>query len=147
MYVCNRWWCDGVSDRAWWAIESDFLHSPDKGFWACLGNLPQDLSFTVQFNAENSVAFHEAPLSSGRIVPRITIGRITPFIQNEGPNGKHSIAGYLRLPRPTPVPALKRELHWHRSWAEEPGYATGNPPEDYGQIRGGCSFPWMIAVD
>ena len=38
------------------------------------------------------------------------------------------------------------ELHWYRSWAEEPGYTTGNPPEDYGQIRGGCSFPWMIAV-
>ena len=29
---------------------------------------------------------------------------------------------------------------------EEPGYATGNAPEDYGQKRGGCSFPWMIAV-
>ena len=26
-------------------------------------------------------------------------------------------------------------------------YATGNPPENYGQIQGGCSFPWMIAVD
>ena len=34
-----------------------------------------------------------------------------------------------------------RELHWHRSWAEEPGYTAGNPPEDYGHIRGGCSFP------
>ena len=21
------------------------------------------------------------------------------------------------------------------------------PPEDYGQIRGGCSFSWMITVD
>ena len=27
------------------------------------------------------------------------------------------------------------------------GGTTGNPPEDYGQIRGGCSFPWVIAVD
>ena len=40
-----------------------------------------------------------------------------------------------------------RELHWHRSSAEEPGYATGNLLEDYGQIQGCCSFPWMIAVD
>ena len=35
------------------------------------------------------------------------------------------IAGYL-LPRPTPAPALMRELHWHRICAEEPGYVTGN---------------------
>ena len=40
-----------------------------------------------------------------------------------------------------------RVLHWLRCWAEEPGYATGNPPEDYSQIRRGCSCPWMIAVD
>ena len=31
--------------------------------------------------------------------------------------------------------------------AKEPGYATGNPPEYNGEIRGGCSFSWMIAVD
>ena len=24
--------------------------------------------------------------------------------------------------------------------------ATGNSPEGYDHIRGGCSFPWMIAV-
>ena len=51
------------------------------------------------------------------------------------------------LLRPTPVPALMRELHYHRCRTEEPGCATGNPPEDYGQTRGGYSFPWMIAVD
>ena len=27
---------------------------------------------------------------------------------------KHAIAGFLRLPRPTPAPALMRELHWLR---------------------------------
>ena len=59
-------------------------------------------------------------------------------------NVKHAIASYLGLPRPTPAPALMRE---HRSWTEVPGYAPGNQPEDYGQIRGGYSFPWMIAVD
>ena len=26
-------------------------------------------------------------------------------------------------------------------------FSTGNLPEDYGQTRGGCSFPWMIAVN
>ena len=34
-----------------------------------------DLSFAVQFNDET---FRAAPLSTGRIVPRVTIGRITP---------------------------------------------------------------------
>ena len=68
---------------------------------------------------------------------------VTPFLPRKRPNFKHAIVGYLRLPQPT----LMGELQKHCSWAEEPGYATGNPPEDYGQIRGGCSFPWMIAVD
>ena len=36
-----------------------------------------DLSFAVQFIAE-TVAFRAALLSSGRIVPRVTIERITP---------------------------------------------------------------------
>ena len=63
-----------------------------------------------------------APLSSGRIVPRVTMGMVTPFIPRERPNVKHAIAGYLRLPRPTPAPALMRELHWHRSYAEVPEY-------------------------
>ena len=27
----------------WWVIESVFLHSPNKGFWACLGYLPPDM--------------------------------------------------------------------------------------------------------
>ena len=34
---------------------------------------------------------------------------------HERPNVKHSIVGYLRLPQPTPAPALMQELHWHRS--------------------------------
>ena len=59
---------------------------------------------------------------------------VTPFIPRERPNVKHAIAGYLRLPRPTSAPALMRVLHWLRCWAEEPGYATCNPPEDYSQI-------------
>ena len=40
-----------------------------------------DFGFAVQFNAE--AAFRAAPLSSGRIVPRETIGRVTPFIPRE----------------------------------------------------------------
>ena len=133
-WMMYRWWCEGGGDRAWLVIESVLFRSSDTPRHAQTG-------FAVQFNAETQLSYHQ--LSSGRIVPRVTIGRVTPFIPCERPYvNKHAIARYIRLPRPTPVPALMRELHWHRSWAEDPGYATGNPPEDYGQIRGRCSFPW-----
>ena len=56
------------------------------------------------------MAFHTDPLSSVRIVPRVTIGRVTPFIPRERRNVKHSSASYLRLPRPTPAPALRAAL-------------------------------------
>ena len=59
------------------------FHSPDKGFWACLGDLPPDglrLGFRCAIYCCNSVAFRAHPLSSGRIVCRATMGRVTPFI-------------------------------------------------------------------
>ena len=55
-------------DRAWWLIVENFsIHSPDKRFWACLGDLSQtsrDTFFVVQDVAQ---------LSLGRIVLRVTI--------------------------------------------------------------------------
>ena len=42
-WMMYRWWCEGGGDRAWWVIKSVFLRSPDKGFWACLGDLPPDM--------------------------------------------------------------------------------------------------------
>ena len=65
-----------------------------------------DLGFAVQVYAETPVAFHIAPLSSSQIDPRVTIGKVTPFIPRKRSSFKHSIAGYLMLPQPTPVPAL-----------------------------------------
>ena len=47
----------------------------------------------MRFNAETPVAFCTARLSSGRIVPRATITRVTPFIPRERPNVEH----YCRL--------------------------------------------------
>ena len=67
-----------------------------------------NLGLAMQFIAETRTA----PLSSGRIVPGVTIGRVTIFIQRERSNVKHSITGYLSLPQPTPVRVLMRELHW-----------------------------------
>ena len=77
-----------------------------------------DLGFAVQFNDE-TLAFRAAPLSSGRIVPRVDNRKdnslwVAPFIPRERPNVKHSIAGYLRLPQPTSALAQMRVLHWLR---------------------------------
>ena len=57
--------------------------------------------------------FGTKALSSGRIVPIVTIGRITPiwvtlFIPRERPNVKQAIAGYLRPPRRV---GLRRKLY------------------------------------
>ena len=157
-WMMYRWWCEGWGDGAWWVIESVFLRSPDKGFWVCPGDLPPDMprrletwvslcSLMLQLRCispSSAILGSDSTQSNKREDNSLWV---TLFIPRERPNVKHAIAGYLRLPQPTPAPALMRELHFHRSWAEEPGYATGNPPEDYGQIREGCSFSWMIAVD
>ena len=42
-WMMYRWWCEGGVDRAWWAVESVFLRSPDKGFRACPRDLPPDM--------------------------------------------------------------------------------------------------------
>ena len=74
-----------------------------------------DLSFAVQFNAETSWPFTQLcysrvgePQSNNRKYNSLWA---TPFIPRERPNVKHAIAGYFRLPQPTPAPALMRELH------------------------------------
>ena len=32
-----------LRDRAWWVVESALFQSPNKGFWACLGDLPSGM--------------------------------------------------------------------------------------------------------
>ena len=141
-WMMYRWWCEGGGDRAWWVIESVFLRSPDKGFWTCLGDIPPDMprrpeTWVSLYNlmmklcgiSRSSVILgSDSPQSNNRKDHSLWV---TPFIPCKRPNVNHAIAGYLRLPRPTSAPALMRVLHWLRCWAEEPGYATGNPPEDY----------------
>ena len=140
-WMMYRWWCEGGGDRAYWVIESVFLRSPDKGFWACLGDIPPDMlrrpeTWVSLCNLmlklcgilrSSAILGSDSPQSNNR---KDHFLWVTPFIPREKPNVKHAIAGYLRLPRPTSAPALMRVLHWLRCWAEEPGYATGNPPED-----------------
>ena len=107
-------------------VESVLLHSPNKGFWVCPGDSPPGMPRRSKV----------APLSSGQIVPRVTTDqqlRVTPFIPHVRHNVKHSIDGCFGQPQclhcsdtALTVPALIRELHWHRCWTDEPGYATGN---------------------
>ena len=42
-WMMYRWWCEGGGDRESWVIERVFFRSPDKGFWACLGDLPPNM--------------------------------------------------------------------------------------------------------
>ena len=74
-----------------------------------------DLDFAVQFNAEtpwhfahSAILGSDSPQSNNRKDNSLWVA---PFIPRERPNVKHAIVGYLRLPQPTPAPALMRELH------------------------------------
>ena len=116
-WMMYRWWCEGGGDRAWWVIESVFLRSPNKGFWACLGDILPDMPrrpervFPVQLcGILRSLAIlgSDNPQSNNRKDNSLWV---TPFIPRERPDVKHAIAGYLRLPQPTSAPALMRVLH------------------------------------
>ena len=118
-----RRWCEGWGDMAWWVIESVFLRSPDEGFWTCLGDLPPDMHRRPEnlvslcnlmlkllgISRSSAIFGSDSPLSNNR---KDNSFWVTPFIPRERPNVKHAIASYLKLPRPTPVPALMRVLHW-----------------------------------
>ena len=124
-----RWWCEGGCDKAWWVLESVFLRSPDKGFWACLGDSPTDMprlpetwvllcSLMVKLcgiSHSSAILVSDSPQSSN------SSGLLTLFIPSETHNVYPSIAVVSRLPRPTLVPALTRELHSHHCRPEEPG--------------------------
>ena len=110
-----------VGDRAWWVIESVFLHSSDKGFWVCLEYLPPDMprwpetwvSLCNLMLKIRGISHSSAILASLQSNNRK--GNSYSYYSLERPYViKHAISGYLRLPRPTPVPALMREMHWHR---------------------------------
>ena len=112
----------GWGDRTWWVIESVFHRSPDKGFWACLGDIPPDMArrpetWVSLYNLmmklfgilhSSAILGSDSPQSNNRKDHSL---RVTPFIPRERPNVKHAIAGYLRLPQPTSAPALMRVLH------------------------------------
>ena len=103
-------------------IESVFLRSPDKGFWTGLGDLSPDMPRRPEtwvslcnlmlklrgISPISAILGSDSPQSNNRKDNSLWV---TPFIPRERPNCKHAIAGYLRLPQPTPAPALMRELH------------------------------------
>ena len=103
-WMMYRWWCEDGGDRAWWVIESVFIRSPEKGFWACLGDLPPDvlrrpetwasLCNLMLKNCGNSrssaILGSETPRSNNRKDNSLWV---TPFIPRERPDVKHAIAG------------------------------------------------------
>ena len=107
---------------AWWVIESVFLRSPDKGFWACLGDQPPDMPRRPEtrvslcnlmlklrgISRSSAILGSDSPQSSNRKDYSLWDNSIHP---RERPNVKHAIAGYLRPQQPTTAPALMRELH------------------------------------
>ena len=107
-----------MGDRAWRVIESVFLRLPDKGFWACLGELLPDMprqletwvSLCNSMLKLRGISHSFAILESD--IPGVTIARVTLFILIERPHVNYT--GYLRLPQPTQVPTLMRVLHWLR---------------------------------
>ena len=94
-------------------FESVFLHSPNKGFWVCLGDSPPGMPRRSKV----------APLSSGQIVPRVTTDqqlRVTPIIPRVRHNVKHSIAGCFKattanISAYTVVTLHWQCLHWYES--------------------------------
>ena len=94
---------------AWWVIESVFLRSPDKGFWACLEDIPPDgrgcnlMLKLCGILRSSAILGSDSPQSNHREDNSIWV---TPFIPRERPNVKHAIAGSLWLPRPTSALAL-----------------------------------------
>ena len=121
-WMMYRWWCEGGGDRAWWVIDSVFLRSPDKEFWAFLGDLPPDMPRRPEtwvslcnlmlkhrgISHSSAILGSDSPQSNNRKDNSL---RVTSFIPRERPSVKHAIAGYLSLPRPTSAPALMRVLH------------------------------------
>ena len=93
-WMMYKWWCEGGGDRAWWVIESVFLRSLDKGFYPQTCRDGRRLGFSCAIYCWISVAFHAVPLSSGQIITRVTIGRVSPFIPRERPNAN---TRYCRL--------------------------------------------------
>ena len=114
-----RWSCEGGGDRAWWVIESIFLRSPDKGFWACLGDLPPDMlrrpetwvslcNLMLKYpgiSRSSAIIGSDSPQSNSRKDNSLWV---TPFIPRERPNVKHAIAVFLGY----------HSLHQRQHWCE-----------------------------
>ena len=103
-WMMYRWWCESGGDRAWWVIESVFLRSPDKGFWACLGDLPPDMPRRPEIWV----------LLCNSMLKLCGISRSSAILGSDSPQSNnrkdlmptHVIVGYLRLPR------LHQRMHW-----------------------------------
>ena len=97
-----------------------FLRSPDKGFWACLGDLPPDMPRRPEtwvslcnlmlkhrgISRSSAILGSDSPQSNNRKDNSLWV---TPFIPRERPNVKHAVALPLLLSGRT------RVRHWQSS--------------------------------
>ena len=146
------WWCEGGGDRAWWVIESVFLRSPDKGFWACLGDLPPDMHRRPETSLCNlMLKLRGIPRSSA------ILGSDSPQ-SNNGSRKGNSIHSRVRdlMSSNTLLPFFKATtaytsastdavLHWLRCWAEEPGYTTSIRPKIMARYEeAAAAIGWLL---
>ena len=132
--------------------ENVYLRLPDKGFWA-LGDLPLDMPRRLEtwvslcnlmlklcgISCSSAILGSDSPQSNNRKDNSLWL---TPFIPRERPTVKHAIAGYFRLPQPTPAPALMRELPVER---RNQGTPLAIRPKIMARYEEAAA--WMIAVD
>ena len=62
----------GWVDKAWWVVESAFLHFLNKGFRACLGDLPEGIPRRPE---KLAILFKRSSAIVGPIVPTVTIAK------------------------------------------------------------------------
>ena len=79
----------GWGDRAWWVIVSVFPHSPDKRYWACLGDLHPD----TPKRSKTWVPLYKTQLHSSAILGTDSPRRVAPFI----PRGRKYVWHFFSL--------------------------------------------------
>ena len=113
-WMMYRWWCEG--DRAClllWVINSVFLRSPDKEFWACPGDLP----WGMPRRPETWVSLYNLMLKlCGTSRSSAILGSNSPQSNNRKGNSIHSPWETYCLHTPLLVilgyHCLHQRMHW-----------------------------------
>ena len=127
------------------------------GFWACLGDLPPDMPRRPEtwvslcnlrlklrgISRSSAIIGSDSPQSNNR---KDNCLWVTPFIPLQRPNVKHAIAGYFEATTAYTSASTDARAALAPQLSGETRVPTGNPPEDYGQIRGGCNYVGLLVT-